>query len=260
MSIYSVDFGHGTGQDRGAEGYRNEEHDCREYGNLVVQKLRKLGHTVIDCTPSASPALTLSQSLAYRVNKANASGSILHICMHVNAFEKDKANGCEVEYISATGKTYADKICTEISNSLGYRNRGSQLRTGLYVLKYTKMVSVLIEPFFCDTKSDCDKYNPEKLATAIVKAITGVDTTIKPKQTNTATVKPVQVVPKYDESIPTGASIFNIPNIKGYIEQATDGRLIIHKDRGNYIAIGKGFIDVYTNDNNGHGDHKRICD
>lgn len=64
---------------------------------------------------------------------------------------------------------------------------------------------------------------------------------------------------KYDESIPTGSSIFNIPNIKGYIEQATDGRLIIHLDRGNYIAIGKGFIDGYINDNNGHVEHKRIC-
>ncbi len=26
--IITYDFGHGTGEDRGAEGYRNEEHDC----------------------------------------------------------------------------------------------------------------------------------------------------------------------------------------------------------------------------------------
>ena len=259
MSIYSVDFGHGTGQDRGAEGYRNEEHDCREYGNLVVQKLRKLGHTVIDCTPSASPALTLSQSLAYRVNKANASGSILHICMHVNAFEKDKANGCEVEYISATGKTYADKICTEISNSL--RNRGSQLRTGLYVLKYTKMASVLIEPFFCDTKSDCDKYNPEKLATAIVKAITGVDTSVQVKPTtvvNKTTTSVKKPAPKYDETIPTGANIVQILG-SFYIEKRSDGGMGIHLDRGNYITLFKGKTPVvYWNDNNGHGGSKNL--
>ena len=67
-----------------------------------------------------------------------------------------------------------------------------------------------------------------------------------------------QTIPKYNESVPTGSNIFNIPNTKCYIEQATDGRLIIHFDRGNYIAIGKGFIDGYVNDNNGHGDHKRI--
>lgn len=249
MSIYSVDFGHGTGQDRGANGYRNEEHDCREYGNLVVQKLRKLGHTVVDCTPPANPALTLGQSLAYRVNKANTSGSILHICMHVNAFEKDKANGCEVEYISATGKTYADKICTEISNSLGYRNRGSQLRTGLYVLKYTNMPSILIEPFFCDTKTDCDKYNSEKLATAIVKGITGQ---IVSSQSQ---IIPAQTVPTYPETIPQG--VFQIPGTKFYIEPRADGDMGIHLDRGNYLILRKGGAPVVVyNNNKGQGGSK----
>jgi N-acetylmuramoyl-L-alanine amidase len=249
MSIYSVDFGHGTGQDRGANGYRNEEHDCREYGNLVVQKLRKLGHTVVDCTPPANPALTLGQSLAYRVNKANTSGSILHICMHVNAFEKDKANGCEVEYISATGKTYADKICTEISNYLGYRNRGSQLRTGLYVLKYTNMPSILIEPFFCDTKTDCDKYNSEKLATAIVKGITGQ---IVSSQSQ---IIPAQTVPTYPETIPQG--VFQIPGTKFYIEPRADGDMGIHLDRGNYLILRKGGAPVVVyNNNKGQGGSK----
>ncbi|EPS56704.1 phage integrase family site-specific recombinase [Clostridium botulinum Af84] len=51
--------------------------------------------------------------------------------------------------------------------------------------------------------------------------------------------------PKYDDkTIPTGESIFKIPGTSGYIEQATDGRLIIHKDRGNYIAIGQGFGEL----------------
>lgn len=247
--VISCDFGHGTGQDRGANGYRNEEHDCREYGNLVVQKLRKLGHTVVDCTPPANPALTLGQSLAYRVNKANTSGSILHICMHVNAFEKDKANGCEVEYISATGKTYADKICTEISNSLGYRNRGSHLRTGLYVLKYTNMPSILIEPFFCDTKTDCDKYNSEKLATAIVKGITGQ---IVSSQSQ---IIPAQTVPTYPETIPQG--VFQIPGTKFYIEPRADGDMGIHLDRGNYLILRKGGAPVVVyNNNKGQGGSK----
>ncbi|MHB9927865.1 GH25 family lysozyme [Clostridium botulinum] len=65
--------------------------------------------------------------------------------------------------------------------------------------------------------------------------------------------------PKYDDkTMPTGESIFRIPGTTGYIEQATDGRLIIHKDRGNYIAIGKGFIDCYWNDNKGNGGNKRL--
>ncbi|MBY7004564.1 glycosyl hydrolase [Clostridium botulinum] len=67
--------------------------------------------------------------------------------------------------------------------------------------------------------------------------------------------------PKYDDkTIPTGESIFKIPGTTGYIEQATDGRLIIHKDRGNYIAIGQGFADFYWNDNKGNGGRKRLTD
>jgi lysozyme len=67
--------------------------------------------------------------------------------------------------------------------------------------------------------------------------------------------------PKYDDkTIPAGEAIFRIPGTTGYIEQATDGRLIIHKDRGNYIAIGQGFADLYWNDNKGNGGRKRLTD
>jgi len=158
-----------------------------------------------------------------------------------------------VEYFSALGKAYSDKICLEISK-LWFVNRGSKPRPNLYVLKYTSAVAVLVEPFFCDTKSDCDKYNASKLASAIIKGITGQDVS------TTKTVVTTTPAVKYDETIPTGSSIFNIPNTTGYIEQAPDGRLIIHKDRGNYIALGKGFIDAYYNDNNGKSSSKRISD
>ena len=253
--VITYDYGHGTGQDRGADGYLNEEKVIREYGSIVVSKLKALGHTLCDCTPSATSNLSLAQSLAYRVNKANSYNSQLHLCFHANAFETDKAEGCEVEYISNAGKVYADKICTEISNSLGYKNRGSQLRTGLYVLKYTNMPAILLEPFFCDTKSDCDKYNAEKLATAIVKGITGIDTSV---QTNTVTTVVEQVAPKYEETIPTGTNIFPILN-SFYIEKRIDGDMAIHLDRGNYIVIRKGGSpEVYWNNNQGQGGVKRL--
>lgn len=252
--VITYDFGHGTGEDRGAEGYRNEEYDCRQYGALVIKKLQSLGHSCYDCTPPANPGLSLGQSLAYRVNKANSIGSQLHLCFHVNAYETDKAEGCEVEYISDTGKSYVDRVCVEMSNALGFRNRGSQLRTGLYVLKYTNMPAILIEPFFCDTKSDCDKYDPEKLATAIVRGITGQTVSSQPVVDVSKPV--VQASQKYVETIPEG--VFQVPGTKAYIEQRTDGGIGIHLDRGNYITIGKGFIECYWNDNNGHGGSKRI--
>ena len=251
--IITYDFGHGTGQDRGASGYRNEEHDCREYGALVIQKLRKLGHTCYDCTPAASPALTLGQSLAYRVNKANSIGSQLHLCMHVNAFKTDAATGCEVEYASATGQVYASKVSAEMSTALGLTNRGAKSQPGLYVLKYTNMVAILIEPFFCDNKNDCSKYNAEKLATAIVKGITG-----QTVSNGAQAVSTTQAAPKYDTSIPTGPNIFPILG-KFYIEARADGDMSIHLDRGNYITLRKGGApEVYWNNNQGQGGSKRL--
>lgn len=254
--IVSYDYGHGCGADRGAEGYLNEEKVIREYGPIVVEKLKKLGHTLYDCTPPASLNLTLAQSLAYRVNKANSIGSQLHICMHVNAYETDKASGCEVEYASSSGQAYAERVSSEISTALGLTNRGAKLQSSLYVLKYTSMVAILIEPFFCDNKEDCNKYNAEKLATAIVKGITGIDTST---QTNAATEPIVQTAPTYEETVPTGPNIWQIPGTPFYIEQRADGDMSIHLDRGNYIVIRKGGApEVYYNNNKGQGGSKRL--
>lgn len=234
IKIITVDFGHGTGEDRGAEGYLNEEKVIREYGPLVIAGLQKLGYIVYDCTPPAFPALTLAQSLAYRVNKANYYKSDLHLCLHVNAFETDVAQGCEVEYTSDSGKVYADRVSAEMAK-LGFVNRGSQSRPNLYVLKYTNAVAVLIEPFFCDTKSDCNKYDAKKLANAIIKGVTGQDV-----YADVPVVKPQPEVTQkvFDTSIPVGDNITPFNGGIGYVETLKDqGRVIFHLDRYTYINM-----------------------
>ncbi|MBC8060272.1 MAG: N-acetylmuramoyl-L-alanine amidase [Clostridiaceae bacterium] len=246
----AVDFGHGTGQDRGAEGYLNEEKVVREYGALVITGLQKLGHTVINVTP-VQGGLTLGQSLGYRVNVANNARVDLFVSCHLNAFKTDVAQGCEVEYISKAGKTYADKICTELSK-LGFKNRGSQQRPNLYVLRYTDAVSVLIEPFFCDTKSDCDKYNAKKLANAIIKGITGEDVY---GESPVVVTQPVPDEKIFDTSIPAGDNITRFNGGIGYIETIKDqGRVIVHLDRYTYISMqnegGESHIDLFSRTEN----------
>ena len=228
----AIDFGHGTGEDRGAVGYLNEEKVIREYGPLVIDQLVKQGHTVINVTPT-QPNLTLSQSLAYRVNMANKNNVDLFVSLHVNAFQKDKAKGCEVEYLSAAGKVYADKISSEISK-LGYVNRGSVKRDNLYVLKYTNMPAILVEPFFCDNKEDCDRYTAEAIANAIVKGITG-----QVASENKEVSIPKEVVtPKIDYSIPSASGIYAIPGNLGYFQVDKEkGKISIHLDKYNYITI-----------------------
>lgn len=170
IKTIAIDFGHGTGQDRGAVGFLNEEITVREFGPLIIEGLKKRGIIVYDVTPK-QPRLTLAQSLAYRVNMANNYKVDLFVSLHLNAFNS-KAHGCEVEYTSASGKRYADKICREITK-LGLENRGAKVRENLYVLKYTKMPAILIESFFCDNKNDCSLYNKQKLAAAIINGILG---------------------------------------------------------------------------------------
>lgn len=168
--IISYDFGHGTGEDRGASGIVNEEVEIRRYAPITIQILEQTGHKCINCTPTAS-GMSLNDSLVYRVNHANASGSQLHLCFHVNAFN-GSAHGAEVEVASDAGQKYGDSVLNEIC-ALGFTRRGVN-RPSLYVTKHTNMTAILIEPFFCDSAIDCKIYNPVSLGNAIAKGILNI--------------------------------------------------------------------------------------
>ncbi|WP_186430870.1 N-acetylmuramoyl-L-alanine amidase [Clostridium sp. BSD9I1] len=225
----AIDFGHGTGQDRGAVGNLNEEVTVREFGPVIIEGLKKLGNIVYDVTPKQS-GLTLAQSLAYRVNMANYYKVDLFVSLHLNAFNTN-AHGCEVEYISVSGKTYADKICKEVAK-LGFENRGAKARENLYVLKYTNMPAILIESFFCDNISDCNLYNKNKLANAIIKGITDKEANMDVPKEQTPKL------PDIDYSIPKFNGIIALKGDFGYIQALPErGRIDIHLDRYNYLTI-----------------------
>lgn len=166
----SGDAGHNCSSDTGAIGYKKEDILTKEVWTLVQAKLKSIGITTVDCTPYNMTFSSVTQSLAYRVNKANASNSDLHLCIHFNA---GGGHGVECHIIGTGGKaeTYAKSICKEIA-SLGYTNRGVKV-SNLYVPKYTTMSCVLIECAFVDSKADMDRYNGDTMANAIVKAVTG---------------------------------------------------------------------------------------
>ncbi len=254
MAKFGIDCGHTmSGADYGAVGIKAESNLTREVGTKVIAKLQALGHTVIKCYKDTCSSL--NDSLSYRTNTANSNSVDLYVSIHFNCYNGN-AYGTEVFTYGGKELSQARAVLNNIC-ALGYTNRGIKDGSNLYVLKHTKAKAMLIECCFCDNSGDMNKFNAENMANAIVKGLAGklpTPTINKPKE-----VEKVQK-PKYDETIPTGESIFKIPGTTGYIEQATDGRLIIHKDRGNYIAIGKGFIDCYWNDNKGNGGKKRLTD
>ena len=54
---YGVDLGHNVGADTGASGIRQEDELIRDTGYKVINKLRTMGHTAVECTPDSAASL-----------------------------------------------------------------------------------------------------------------------------------------------------------------------------------------------------------
>lgn len=168
MASYNVHAGHNF-KTHGACGYLIESKVNREVKDRVIALLQSLGHTVYDCTDE--DGAVQSENLANIVAKCNAHAVDLDISIHFNAFNT-QARGTQVYIYDETVKHISDRICERIA-SLGYTNRGSVVRPGLYVLKYTNSPAVLVECCFCDNKEDAELYNPDTMAKAIVEGVVG---------------------------------------------------------------------------------------
>lgn len=153
----------------GASGYLDEVTEDRAVTAKVIARLRALGHTVYDCTDDSGR--TQGQNLSTIVKKCNAHKADLDVSIHLNS---GGGKGTEVLVYSDTGKAaaYAVKICAAIAE-LGYRNRGVKERKNLYVLKHTSAPALLVECCFVDSATDKSIYDADKMASAIVKGITG---------------------------------------------------------------------------------------
>lgn len=165
---FGIDCGHTlSGADTGAEGNGRREQDLtREVGHKVIEKLKALGHTVVDCTKDSCSSL--GESLSYRVTIANNNNIDMFASIHFNA-----GGGRGTEVYTYGGKHFneADNVLNEIV-SLGFINRGIKDGSHLYVIRNTKARAMLIECCFIDT-DDMNKYNAENIANAIIKGLTG---------------------------------------------------------------------------------------
>lgn len=166
---------------QGASGVFSETVEDRKVKDLVISKLKALGHTVYDCTDET--ATTVRGNLEEIVRKCNAHTVDLDVSIHFNA-SNGAGHGVEVCVYNMGSKSvpYAKKIATSIAE-LGFTKRhesdgGLIERNGLYVLRHTNSPALLIECCFCDSKKDAALYNAEKMANAIVKGITGQTVTV----------------------------------------------------------------------------------
>ncbi|MBO1582261.1 N-acetylmuramoyl-L-alanine amidase [Bacillus sp. XF8] len=168
MVRYSCHGGHNEKVQGANYGTRKEHIMDRQVKNAVVAKLRALGHTVYDDTDEVGT--TQSQNLSNIVRNCNSHDVDLVISFHLNSFNTS-ANGVEVLYYDQ--KDLAAKISSQLSQDIGWYNRGAKKRTDLYVLKNTKAPAILIELGFIDNDADMAKWNVDKIANSIVYALTG---------------------------------------------------------------------------------------
>ena len=217
---FGIDSGHNCPPDTGARGIKVEDNLTLDVGNRVIAKLRALGNEVVVCKPSS--AGTVRDSLSKRCSIANASRVDIFVSIHFNAFNR-QANGTEVFATSENGRKIAKPVLDEIVK-LGFFNRGVKSGSHLYVLKNTDMPAILIECCFIDSQKDMNLFNPETMANAIVKGLTG--------KLPSAPVNPVQ-----DEEDNVDATILRL--------QKSLNRLKITDKNGNAL-VEDGFTGANT--------------
>ena len=166
---FGIDIGHNCPPDTGVPGVKQEDVLTLDVGTRVISKLKALGHEVIECHPKQ--AATVRESLSKRCHTANTAKVDTYVSIHFNGFNW-QANGTEIYAISDRGRKIAESVLNEIVK-LGFFNRGIKSGTHLFVLRNTDMPAILVECCFCDAQKDMHLLNPEAMANAIVKGLTG---------------------------------------------------------------------------------------
>ena len=121
---------------------------------------------------------SIDTSLKSRVDKANNANADMFVSVHYNAFQGKFGNhgGIETFYYPSSnkGKKVATLVQNELIKETGLRNRGAKAGN-LYVLRKTKMTSILCECGFMDNLNEAKLMLNEsyqwKCARAITKGI-----------------------------------------------------------------------------------------
>ena len=156
----------------GASALINELKEDRLVKNAVIKYLNQLGHTVLDVTPPDSTSSS-SADLSYGVNKANNWGADLFVSIHFNNAYSTYNGALGTEVCVYSENDVAGRVVSQLA-SLGFRNRGQKVRTGLYELKNTKMKSMIIEVCFVEATEDVALYKklgPDMVGKTIAEAI-----------------------------------------------------------------------------------------
>ena len=158
-----VDMGHNPmGPNAGAEGNGYTEFELTYNIGRRLAALLNANPDFEAITSHTSPNQVLgtsnSTSLQTRVRAANNWGADYYISLHTNASTITSASGVEGYAYSEGSQGYVlgEYITESLSSITGLENRGMFVRPSLYVLRRTRMPSVLIEMGFISNAEDAN--------------------------------------------------------------------------------------------------------
>ena len=204
----------------GSRGIIDELKEDRLVKNAVIKYLNQMGVSVLDVTPPDSTSSS-SADLSYGVNKANNWGADLFVSIHFNNAYSSYNGALGTEVCVYSEYDIAGRVVNKMA-SLGFRNRGQKVRTGLYELKHTSMKSMIVEVCFVEATEDVALYKKlgyDKIGKTIAEAIVNSST----NSTDSTTPEPTPSNPpttNYDSWV---ARLQEECNKQGFSNQKVDG-------------------------------------
>lgn len=209
----------------GSRGIIEELKEDRLVKNAVIKYLNQMGVSVLDVTPPDSTSSS-SADLSYGVNKANNWGADLFVSIHFNNAYSTYNGALGTEVCVYSEYDIAGRVVNKMA-SLGFRNRGQKVRTGLYELKHTSMKSMIVEVCFVEATEDVALYKKvgydyigKTIAEALVNRSSGVTPTPTPTPEPVPTPTPQSTSKNYHSWI---ARLQEECNKQGFSNQKVDG-------------------------------------
>ena len=209
----------------GSRGIIDELKEDRLVKNAVIKYLNQMGVSVLDVTPPDSTSSS-SADLSYGVNKANNWGADLFVSIHFNNAYSTYNGALGIEVCVYSEYDIAGRVVNKMA-SLGFRNRGQKVRTGLYELKHTSMKSMIVEVCFVEATEDVALYKKvgydyigKTIAEALVNRSSGVTPTPTPTPEPVPTPTPQPTSKNYHSWI---ARLQEECNKQGFSNQKVDG-------------------------------------
>jgi len=171
-----IDAGHNPqGWNTGAEGNGMREQDIVYEVSKLLADILENDFIVKLSRPTEDTILGTNNDTAInnRWQMSNAWGTDYFISIHTNAFKKDMATGAETFYFRDDAFNFAKTIQDTYSKEMNIRNRRTEYRGNLAVIRHTNHPSILLELGFIDHKEDSLMLNTKRLemAKAIAKGI-----------------------------------------------------------------------------------------